>query len=368
LKDRLHIIAFDVPRFPLYGGTVDIYYKVFALASVYEIELHCYRSDSELIDNELELKCDKVHYYKRNKKWYNLLSLKPFIVKSRNSRRLLDYLNQVPGKILFEGIHTTAIANGLDKSRIILRTHNVEKHYYNSLSSASRNLFKKVYYYSESVKLSRYELNTIKLFPKVATISESDSSYFSGFKINCGVVYPFNGLENNQKLKDFETNTIVYFGNFSVEENENAAKAIIKATAETDFNVKLLGSKFSHKLIELCKKYNVQTIHNPSDEELNKEIQSSEFTILISDQSTGIKLKLIRALHFGNKIILSKELDPDNLLNDYCLVQERDWILDRLKHGIMEYPEELLNKDRSSILGTFSDEINGQKLKELIIS
>lgn len=366
MKDKLHIVSFDVPTFPLYGGTIDVYHKIMQLSSVFEIELHCFRKGNEVIDEQLKHYCKKVHYYNRQKGWGKVMSLAPYIVKTRHSKRLLDYLKSNPGKVLFEGIHTTSIAYQLDKDRLVLRAHNIEHDYYSALSSATKNLFKKLYYKVESIKLRKFEQKTFKYFSKVAAISNSDLEYISPLVTNTMVVYPFHGIKQSDLGKSFDLNSIVYFGNFSVEENENAAIELIRAAAGSKFSLKFLGSRFSTRLIKLCELNQIQIHHNPTDEELNEAIKTSEFTVLISNQATGIKLKLIRALHFSNKIILSGELDPDNLLKDYCLVSDKTSILNWIREDSIEYPQKLAQKNRRSILKEFSDQENGRKLIELI--
>ena len=69
-KQRVNIIAFDVPYPPNYGGIVDVFYK---LKSLHEeglsITYHCfYYKGHNPPTKELEKYCDKLIYYER-KRW-----------------------------------------------------------------------------------------------------------------------------------------------------------------------------------------------------------------------------------------------------------------------------------------------------------
>ncbi|HFS67963.1 MAG TPA: mannosyltransferase, partial [Flavobacteriia bacterium] len=69
---------------------------------------------------ELEKYCKSITYYKRSKSPINLLSSKPFIVKSRSDAKLVKNLIKDDYPILFEGLHTTFPLNDFDfQNRLI---------------------------------------------------------------------------------------------------------------------------------------------------------------------------------------------------------------------------------------------------------
>jgi hypothetical protein len=66
----------------------------------------------------------------------NQLSVKPFIVKSRANRKLLRNLQHDNYPILFEGLHTCYYLTHkklADRIKIV-RCHNIEHDYYDSLT------------------------------------------------------------------------------------------------------------------------------------------------------------------------------------------------------------------------------------------
>ena len=64
-EQHLHIISFDIPYPPNYGGVVDIFFKLRALSSLgVKIHLHCFQY-GRLKSVELDKLCFSVNYYQR---------------------------------------------------------------------------------------------------------------------------------------------------------------------------------------------------------------------------------------------------------------------------------------------------------------
>ena len=147
-ETHLHIISFDVPWPPNYGGVIDIFYKIRALhARGVKVHLHCFHYGREATQ-ELEELCYRIHLYPRMTGWKSALSLKPFIVMSRHSTLLIQNLLRDNYPILFEAIHSCYYLNDKrlsDRFRIY-RESNIEHHYYFYLFKAEHLLFKKLYF------------------------------------------------------------------------------------------------------------------------------------------------------------------------------------------------------------------------------
>src|ERR1035438_443370 len=115
-EKHLHIISFDVPYPPNYGGVIDIFYTVRALqAKGVRVHLHCFRYGREPAP-ELESLCHEVHYYPRMRGWGSALSWKPFIVMSRRSKMLMHNLLKDQYPILFEGLHSCYFLDDVRRS------------------------------------------------------------------------------------------------------------------------------------------------------------------------------------------------------------------------------------------------------------
>ena len=66
MDDQFHIVSFDVPYPPDYGGVIDVFYKIKALSELgVKVHLHCFEYGRGQ-QNELNKICSSVTYYKRN--------------------------------------------------------------------------------------------------------------------------------------------------------------------------------------------------------------------------------------------------------------------------------------------------------------
>ena len=76
----IHVVAFNVPYPPNYGGIIDIYYKLEALRKEgLKIILHTYLYDRTRA-TELDDICHKVFYYRRHSGIVYMLKKLPYIV------------------------------------------------------------------------------------------------------------------------------------------------------------------------------------------------------------------------------------------------------------------------------------------------
>ncbi len=98
---HLHIISFDIPFPANYGGVIDVYYKLVWLHKLgVKIHLHCFEYGREH-SKELEKVCEKVFYYDRKTHLASLLSLMPYTVQSRISKKLRKRLLKDDSPISF---------------------------------------------------------------------------------------------------------------------------------------------------------------------------------------------------------------------------------------------------------------------------
>ncbi|KAB2871886.1 MAG: hypothetical protein F9K37_02050 [Bacteroidales bacterium] len=144
---QLHVISFDNPFPPNYGGVIDVYYKLKALFEAgIEINLHVFEYGRER-SVELEQICSKVTYYPRRTFVNPFVGALPYIVSTRNDATLLQNLLKDEAPILFEGLHSCYfLGEPLLANRIkIVRMHNIEHDYYRKLEEVESNFFKKYF-------------------------------------------------------------------------------------------------------------------------------------------------------------------------------------------------------------------------------
>ncbi|MDH4471481.1 MAG: glycosyltransferase [Fluviicola sp.] len=320
----IHIVAFDVPFPPDYGGVMDVYYRCRSLKNAgYHIILHCYEYGRGRKHDFSEI-ADEVHYYTRSKSILSWLSKRPFIVNTRNSKALLNRLLQDDYPVVFEGQHCTFWLNHPELSgrKKMVRLHNIEWQYYDGLSKRSSSFFERWYFRSEARKLHQHE-SELKQAIVLATISESDTDYYKSRFEN--VVYVPVGFEHFPSTIVAKPHDPFYLfhGNLSVAENCEAVYWLLDAFHKNPIpqNLIIAGKNPDQALVTACSQQtNVQLIKNPDDLQLQELMQTASAHLIVGFQQSGIKLKLLNALMTGKKCIVTPEIVAGSGLNHLCIV------------------------------------------------
>jgi hypothetical protein len=320
---KLHIVAFDIPFPADYGGVIDIYYKLEALSQAgAEITLHMFHYGRKKQTRRLKKFCKEVYYYKRKTYKNPFMGSIPYIVNSRTSEKLLNNLLQDNNPILFEGLHTTYyLSNPLLKDRFkIVRTHNVEHHYYKRLEEAELSYFKKYFFRVEADKLKKYEA-VLKHANLIAAISPKDQEYFSK-KYNNVIYLPVFHSSAGEIKQRKTKNYVLYHGNLGVPENYLAAMELTKNVfSQLDVSCVVAGNNAPKELRKLVDRYtNVELLEDVSTEQLHQMIGEAQVNVLYTNQSTGIKLKLINALYRGKHIVVNPTMVEGTNLDQACTV------------------------------------------------
>ena len=368
---HLHVIAFDVPYPANYGGVIDVFYRVKALSEAgVKVHLHCFeygRGEQEVLN-----RCHKVKYYKRDTSFAKQLSLTPFIVNSRRSEDLVQDLLKDDYPILCEGLHTTAVLldKRLKNRKIYVRAHNVEHDYYKALGLAERWCGKKLFYLVEAWKLKRYE-SVLKRANGIFAISQSDADYFSQKYGKVTLVPGFNAADSVCS-ETGRGDYVLYHGNLSVRENENAAKWLIENVfAELDLSCVIAGLNPSDKLVKLAKKHsNVTLVANPDDAEMIDLLRQAQVNILVTNQPTGLKLKLLNALYNGRFCLVNTDMVKGTSLEDLCIVaDEPEQMIAEIKRLMEEdFTEDDIEERDAQMRQLYDNEANAQRIIHAIIS
>lgn len=322
-RKYLHVISFDVPYPADYGGVIDVYYKLKALhKSGVKIWLHCFTYGREEQPLLQEI-CEKVFYYRRRTFRNPILLKKPYIVASRESEPLLSNLLLNDWPILFEGLHTTAYLDhpALTTRFKMVRTHNVEHHYYKHLEAVEKNYFKKYFFRIESEKLKKYQ-TVLKHAQCIFSISEDDTSYFSRrWPATVQQLPPFHANEQIS-MKPGLGKFALYHGNLGVGENNEAALYLIEEVfAKLKIPFIIAGNKPSAELLKAASAFpHIQVHYGISTDEISRLIEDAQVNVLYTSQSTGIKLKLIHALYRGRHVLVNPKMVQGTGLEPLCLV------------------------------------------------
>lgn len=322
---HLHIVAFNVPWPADYGGVIDVYHRIAALAdNGVRIHLHCYTYGREAA-KELETLCEEVRYYPRETGLRHQLERRPYIVASRNSKALIERLREDVYPIMLEGLHCCDVLEKLKGQgrKITVRAHNVEHDYYNALAKAETCGWKKLFFKLEAAKLRKYE-GILKQASSVLAISEADAAHFrANGCANVTVLPPSHGhhrVTSQPGWGDY----VLYHGNLSVPENIHAAKYILEKIApQCPYRFVIAGRDPDESIREMASHCsNAQLIENPSVEEMDRLLGNAQVNLLITQQATGVKLKLMNALYEGRHCLVNSTMVMGTQLGEACAVAD----------------------------------------------
>jgi hypothetical protein len=339
-EHNLHIVSFDIPYPPNYGGVIDVFHKIRALhAAGVKIHLHCFRYNREPAP-ELEKYCASVRYYRRKTHLLAAMKMTPYIVYSRRSKELLDNLVKEPWPILFEGLHSCYYLDhrSLRGRFRIYRESNIEHRYYYHLFKAENRLFHKMYFFFSSMKLKWYE-QVLGSSSLILTVSQEDNEYLSHEFPEVRVEYlPSFHPDDDLHILPGTGDYILYHGNLSVAENRKAAEYLVHTLGgRSRFPLVIAGLNPPPSLVNLAERSrNVRLVSNPGEAEMTELIRNAQVNLLVTFQATGLKLKLLNALFNGRHCLVNPEMVVGTELGGLCtlaapgeeLVRKLDDLLD----------------------------------------
>lgn len=366
----IHIVSFNVPYPADYGGVIDVFYKIHALMQIgIKVHLHCFTYGREQSE-ELERICESVTYYERQKFYQAIYSSVPYIVGSRKSGELLSHISADDFPVLFEGLHTCLYLShpSIQHKIKAVRMHNVEWDYYKKLGSAERNYLMKFYYNVESAKLKKFQ-DQLQHADLIFPISQNDYQFLHEAYPNS---YYIPAFHPNEQLNSIEGlgSYVLYHGNLSVNENIQAAMYILKKIAPNVSHQVILAGKDPSKMIidEVKKHKNVSLVMNPTDEIMYDLIKNAHINLLFTFQNTGIKLKLLNALHRGRYCLVNSMMVDQTGLNELCIVENETSEQINIIKKIMNVPftSEMINERRTLLNSSFSNHQNALKMASII--
>ncbi len=373
MQKELNIVSFDVPYPANYGGAIDLFYKLKALSKLgIKIYYHTFeygRGEQQ----ELEKYADKVFYYKRDISKKHLFSFKPYIVKSRESEELLTNLLSNNAPIIFEGLHSCAYLSHpkLKERTKIVRTHNIEHKYYYSLAKKRGNIKNRLFFLLESLKLKLYEPileNSDILLP----ISIKDKEYLKKYNVDSQLITPFHGNNNFNNIEG-KGDYVLFHGNLSVKENSEIALFLIdNVFNRLDKKLIVAGLNPTKQLIKRAKLLkNCQLIENPTNDEMNSLISNAHIIALFTNQTTGIKLKLIESLYNGRFCLCNHKMIYGTGLTEKSVIICNKMRYKHISKVIIEllekdFTKKHIEKRKQEVEQKFNDETNAEIIYNLL--
>ncbi len=316
----LHIISFDNPFPPDYGGVIDVFFKIKALHKLgHDIYLHCFVGDEERVLPELESVTSRIWFYKKNRNPLFMFSVIPFAVKSRFHKDLISNLKSIDAPILFEGLQTTMLLNkiDLDTKKIFLRLHNLESDYFRGTAKSERNPFRKLLYQSEAFKYKKYE-KIISRFKTVFTLSVHEHEWVNAFSGNSVYVPVFHGNVLEENLSDFGHFSL-YHGDLRLADNKKAAGFLIDVFKKMGSKLIIASGKGEYFINSRIKgASNIEFVKVKNQAELDNLLQKAHINVLVSFQQSGTKLKLVNSLFKSRFCLINKNMVDDPKIMGLC--------------------------------------------------
>lgn len=378
MNRHLHIVSFDLPYPPDYGGVIDVYYKIRFLAEAgVNVHLHYFsygapRCDEASCRTGLERYCGSVQAYPRKTGWSSFLSPKPYIVYSRRSDELVRNLCMDDHPILFEGLHSCYSLDDprLKGRRLIYRESNIEHEYYRHLANAESSWTRKVFFLSESLKLRPFE-KVLGASSSMLAVSLTDAEYlqkrFPGREVQ---FIPSFHRDNDVVSLTGKGEYVLYQGNLSVPENVAAARHIVEKIWNAGLpELVIAGKNPSESLIRSAAAHaNVRIIANPDEDLMFQLIREAHVNLMLTFQPTGLKLKLLNALFNGRFCLVNAEMLTGTGLGVLCAVGTTP---DSFREEIarlfsLSFSERDAESRREILLGRFSNQKNGELLLKAI--
>jgi len=348
---HIHVVSFNVPYPADYGGVIDVYFRLQALhREGVSITLHCFdygRGEQP----ELNKLCQEVYYYKRRSLWRGLTSSLPLFVAARRSSLLTARLLLDDDPILLEGLHTSALMldHRIDRKRCYIRLHNDEAVYYRSLAGRERSWWKRLYFELEARRLEQFE-HILEQAAGVFTISRPEQEKFAGKYKNILYTGPFHAWQQTE-IKTGRGSYILYYGNLSVNENEEAVRYLLdELSSSLPAELVIAGKEPSPQLqAAIAGKKQVRLISDPDQNTMLDLIRQAQVLVLPTFQPTGIKLKLIDALFNGRHIIVNSPMIAGTGLEDLVTIADDPVALRQMVQQAWEteFTDEMVSRRRA---------------------
>lgn len=322
-----HVVSFDRPWPPTYGGIVDVFWKLDSLEKLgVQLQLH-YFDYGKQPSAAFPWNTVKEKGLERQMGWKSQLSIKPYIVYSRKTEELWKALNKDNAPILFEGQHCTGWLTELRRNwpnrALFVRCHNIEWVYYSKLAKASSG-WKAMYFQLEATRLKLQEKDlshATALFP----ISKNEVDWFKQYSENVDWIPPFfrdkEQLESGKLPNDVDSHFYLMQGNFNQVNQQNRINNFLLEFSDFEGILVVAGQGVEH--LKIPERKNIKLISNPNEEVLTGLNKMAEAHILCGEHMGGVPLRLLHALVSGKPVWSNAELANGSGLESWTRIYSK---------------------------------------------
>lgn len=370
MQDKpIHIISFDNPYPPVYGGAIDVFYKLKALHGLgFRIYLHCYVDRLPEEFSELGQYVEKVYFYERKKKGRKLFAVSPFSVASRYNELLIENLRQIEAPLLFEGLQSTYLLHKhpFAARKKYLRLMNLESNYFAGLRKSENNPAKKIILGIESLKYALYQ-KIMGRFDAVFTLSLYETAYVGKVFRNAHYVPVFHGNNEVAKLSGFGKYAF-YHGDLRMSDNRRAAQFLIKVFKQIPDYPLVIASNRGKRMVkrEIGNSANISHTTILSQQHLDQMMNEAHISVMLSFQQSGTKLKSVNSLYKSRHCIINRNMVDDGNIRALCTMAETETEFIAAIRQLKAEPYTDF-ENRQKVLGTLLDDVeNARKIAAVI--
>lgn len=331
MHKSLHIVCFDNPYPPNYGGIIDVYFKIKALHQLgYQVYLHCYVKEVPQEFDALKAITHEVYFYQIALNPLYFFNSIPFSVRCRADKQLIYNIQKVNAPIFFEGLKTVyALHTGaLKTSKAFLRLQNIEEHYFEGIANQEKSWIKKILYNIESIKYTSFK-SVFKKCHTVFTLSTFENDIVKSWGVPTMFVPVFHGNELVVPLKGFGSYAL-YHGDLNTSDNRKAVLFLIEVFKQLP-QYKLViaaGKKESFVTRQIGNQNNISFVRLEDFNHLKTLFREAHICISWSFQKAGTKLKLINSIFNSRHCLINDNVIDDTIVEDLCVkVHETEELL-----------------------------------------
>ena len=192
-----------------------------------------------------------------------------------------------------------------NKTKVILRAHNVEHEIWKQLGATSSFPLKRWYYNKLSKQLKKYELNQLKKLDGIVAISEEDALFFQQFEPDVRVTAIPTAVKTNFPSPNYQLNDFYFLGAMDWRPNKEGIDWLLNDVIPdgiTGSTLSIAGKSLQKDEIKHPSVQCEGEVKNALD-----FIASHGICLIPMYSGSGIKIKLLENLAMGKPIITTSE-------------------------------------------------------------
>jgi hypothetical protein len=365
MERSLHIICFDHPFPPQYGGVIDVYFTIKALAEAgVSLHIHVFGTSQKEEADPLFAFSEQVYFYPLKSKIQGVFSGLPLSMALRQHPELLERLLQFKAPILFSHLKVSALAfhPELQAYPKFLRLQNVESDYYAGIARQESHWIKKQLYYRDSKRYRSLE-NRLDLFDGVFPLSVKETQWAQQ-RMNSVCFVPVFHDNTVVSLQGTWGKFALFHGDLRISDNLNVAKMLVNRFKTIDYPLVIAsshGAKQVQSWIGDAKHIRFQSIADEGV--LEQLLREAHINVLWSFQSTGTKLKLMNCLYKSRFCLVNPNLTDDPEILPYCNVITSEQEISEVVAQLSQQPFE---EDRSALYAYLDNSTKANKMIQFI--